>query len=232
MTTEVLNYCDKVRQVDTLCVDGYIREMETRFFGNDANSFYDKIPLDINSLCIAYYHIQKDRFDPALHVNDSRITDDTILEVDYAKYGVAVISGFLSNIVSKGIHHWQFRIKNHKYSSNCYIGIFKTKYDPHGLQHEYLTMVHSSRAIYAINGRFGELRGDINNALQNEKYCSVFKNNDIIDMYLDLNKYELRYSVNDQDCGKAMDVEQTTYRACVGVDEKEECVSLILYEHY
>ena len=68
-----------------------------------------------------------------------------------------------------------------------------------------------------LNLFYGELRG-----YSEKNYCPKCKEGDIIDMYLDLNNFELKYSINDKDYGKAFDVENTSYRAvvcCGGSDD-------------
>ena len=52
------------------------------------------------------------------------VLHDGISKTINISYGI--LSGFFSNIASKGIHHWQFKILHHKDTANCYIGIFKS----------------------------------------------------------------------------------------------------------
>eukprot|EP01084_Bolivina_argentea_P002041 3763_1 len=204
MTTEkTISYNDKIEAKDKSTINGYIRETEQNIFSSNNESFYNNIPMIINYLCIKYYHISKDRFDPILHGNGVSVSDNKITKTSWAGSS----SSFLSNIVSNHKHHWRFKTVNLR---PTYIGVRANKTDPNNND---LNSIHYPWGGDDQNGSFGihlytgELRGDPQR--NNEKYCPGCNSGDIIDMYLDLNKFELSFAINNKHYGKAFDVDKT-----------------------
>ena len=62
-----------------------------------------------------------------------------------------------------------------------------------------------------------------------EEYGSVCKNGDVVTMVVDLNKMNLRYSVNDVCYGKAFDIDKDSYRVAVFMYEKANSIQLLHY---
>eukprot|EP01084_Bolivina_argentea_P257896 434586_1 len=114
-------------------------------------------------------------------------------------------SSFLSNIVSIHKHQWRFIILH---GEPEYIGVRANKTDP---TNDDLNSLHYPRGYAPKNGSYGlnvfrgQLRGDPER--NNDNYCPRGKCGDIIDMYLDLNKFELSFAINNKHYGKAFDVD-------------------------
>ena len=88
--SDVLSYHQQrciIAYFDELLVNGYSRRMEKNcLFVNDNNNNYKHIPSDIVRLCIKYYHISNDIFDPELHSIMLDITDNTVFcELGYTE---------------------------------------------------------------------------------------------------------------------------------------------------
>ncbi len=206
ITQKTMSYNDEIKGKDKSTVNGYIRNIEQ-------NVFPLKIPMVLNYLCIKYYHISKDRFDPILHgkyitVSDNKITFKIINKMTF-EYGSS--SAFLSNIVSNGKHQWRFKIINTQ--TYPYIGVRPNKKDPNDNE---LNECLQGYGLFGLLSYYGLLRGLSYNNSQtiNDKYCPTRKNDgDIIDMYLDLNKFELSFAINNKHYGKAFDVDKKSYRA-------------------
>ncbi len=229
MTTEKTISYNKGKDKST--VNGYIRKIEQNIFSSNNESFYNNIPTIINYLCISYYHISKDRFDPILHGKHIRVSDNWI---SWKPYGCLLFRGssaFLSNIVSNHKHQWRFKIINTK--TYAYIGVRANKTDPTDNE---LNSLHYPLGSQAKNGSFGLqlkfesslLRGDPQRI--NEQYCPVCSKDDIIDMYLDLNKFELSFAINNKHYGKAFDVDKTSYRAVCCLILTHKALELLFYK--
>ena len=140
---------------------------------------------------------------------------------------------FLSNVVNEGVHEWRFKIENQ--FGLMYIGIWKTKYDEmeaiDSRMHDHTK--YNNDAVYGLNLSWGKLRGDLTNSEYKtaDIYCEKCGEGDTLDVVLDLNKYELKFCVNDVDHGKAFNVDPNmSYRAGVNL-RSSDCIRLIRYKY-
>ncbi len=214
ITQKTISYNDEIKGKDKSTVNGYIRKIE-----QNNESFNNNIPMIINYLCINYYHISKDRFDPILHGKDITVSDNKITFKISNKFDYSNSSAFLSNIVSNGKHQWRFKIINKK--TWPYIGVTPNKTDPNDNEHNNELNQCVRYDGYGLFGLwypryYGLLRGLklLWFITWTKTYCPTRKSDgDIIDMYLDLNKFELSFAINNKHYGKAFDVDKTSYRA-------------------
>ena len=227
MTTErTVSYNDEIKAKDKTTINGYIREIENNVFLSDNNSFYKNIPMIINYLCNKYYHQSKDRFHPILHGKNIKVTANTMKMLKHMS-----ASAFLSNVVSKHRHQWRFKIK--AMSNILYIGIWPNESDPDDKSLSSLHYPSSAQqsnysGVFGLNLEYGQLRGDP--ARHCDEYCPPCATGDIIDMYLNMNKYELSFAVNNKYYGKAFDVNKTLYRAaCCGFTKFDQ-LQLVFYK--
>ena len=210
-----------IKTENILTVDGYIREIQPFL------SKFLQIPKDINKICFEYYHAERDRFCPVMHEEEMEVTDTTITSSN-PDGGAA----YLSNICKQGIHHWKFEIIKHSPISQLYFAVRIIEninvYDV-----SFRGCVYSgTQSLYGINARYGQLRGNISSTKMFTQYCDKAKTGDIVEMILDLNKYQLKYIINDVDRGNASDVAEAEYQAVVAVDSPNESIKLLNYEHY
>ena len=210
-------------------INGYIRDIEENLFVN--HPFYDYIPDIVNALCFDYFYISKDRFDPVLHAESIVIKENVILNT---ATDVNVASAFLSNIVSEGSHEWRFKIiRSSKNWGSFFIGIWNNKIDATQYLDKYNypaggNDVNQDQRAYGLNTVVGYLRGDPKKYYT--KYCPKCNDGDFVEMCLDLDKFELRYNVNDKQYKKAFDVPKSTWRACVCFNHKDDELELVHYK--
>eukprot|EP01084_Bolivina_argentea_P257898 434588_1 len=212
MASQEVSYNDKIKINDEYTVDGYIRKIESKILSTNS-SFYSNIPHVINYVCMQYYHISKDRFDPILHSNQITIIENICGKGDT---GLSLRTAFLSNIVTKGYHHWKFKLINSGFI--LYLGIWKTIHDENKVLDTDITYNYRTGddrdCAYLLYPQYGRLRGATNN--EKDEYCNSCSNGDIIDMYLDLYNNELTFAINDKNYNKAFDIDNTyQYRAVI-----------------
>ena len=217
------NYNDAIKSTNKSTINGYIREIEKKSFSN--HSFYRTIPMIINYLCIKYYHESKDKFHPELHNDQITIQSDpdiaTFIRRPDSFDGASL---FLSNSVSKGVHHWKFKIIT--INDVIFIGICDNSVDLKTCCDSYFYwQVLSS---FGVNLWTGKLRGNEKRDNQ-KKYCSRGKKDDIVEMCLNLNKRQLSFIINDKDCGKAFDIPDATYTAGLSLAGQNASVELMEY---
>ena len=137
---------------------------------------------------------------------------------------------YLTKIVTEGIHRWKFKIIE-CLESPPEIGLIKI---PSNEEKSYAPNLNQYFVKGGIGYAYITSTGRISNPISGysgKKYGVKCKNNDIIDMHLDLEKYELRYYVNNKDQGKAYDVdEEIRYKAAITMDDVGSKIQLISYE--
>ena len=94
------------------------------------------------------------------------------------------------------------------------IGIFNTKHNVKAVAKGFFGSVDKlALAFIPTKGQIFTLQE--NKYAERKKYGCLCKQNDIIDMELNMNDLELKFIVNGKDYGKAYDLEQGSYRAAV-----------------
>eukprot|EP01084_Bolivina_argentea_P047918 88339_1 len=142
---------------------------------------------------------------------------------------------FLSNILASGFHHWRFKM-NIQHSRDLFdglIGIWKVNT---GHRQQLLNSYFTS----SINNGYGFVaqRQKLTNTenimqLQQTNYGKTANKGSYVDMYLDLDKYELTFGVNGEKFETAFHIDQTVYRAAVSLSAGDtEGVELISYDKY
>ena len=221
-TTKYESYNEHVKKKDKSTVDGYIRDVEVKLFAN--HSFYTAIPSVINHLCSKYYHESKDRFHPTFCSEMMEITNNCVTSTRCSA------SAFLSNAISTGIHHWRFKIKLRGFSylfQTVFIGIISDSFNLENLNALYQYQFHQSFGLNVVDGERAGFCDIIH-----EEYCPGCKDNDIVDMILDLSQRELKYIINDKDYETAFDmIPEGRYRAGISMfTHSGNSVELISYQ--
>ena len=229
--SDVKTFQQAKKMIDMKVTTGYIRKIEQHF------PFENGIPVEIIKICIEYYHIPSDRFDPILHSEAIDITDNNIAEAVHYMNG-DLHNIFLSHVVNSGNHHWTFKIIKHDDDDHyIYIGIWNNESDPK-IHLDDWPQNHSTDdgkpSFYGVNMTYGELRGGSDDETDwvhdTDEYCDAVKTGDIVHMYLDLDKYELSYAINDEHYGIAFNVESgQSYRGIISL-EHTEAIQLVSYE--
>ena len=198
-----------------LTVSGYLRESQKLL----PSSLI--IPDLIEHLCLAYYY------------NDHNWDTKYIFETMKLKNNIISLTtqgsctAFLNNIIYSGKHYWRFKIISCRdgYEGSITIGIWniKDKLDNSGQR------PIDTNFTYGMSSSYG-LRANIGKKIHigySQKYAIPCKRNDIIDMYVDFDKLELKFSINEIDYGIAYNITQGNYIAAVALYHEVDSVKLI-----
>ena len=222
MAATNLDLFEKLKRVNLrnkLLLDGYFRNCQKELFQVEMiDNAYFNIPEISKSICLLYYGLS-DAWDPKYVGDTYKLLDNqTIKHVGEEGFG-NVKSAYGTAIISDGEYHWKFTIKKYSAGANTWsivIGIWKTTSSPTPpIEHyTWFTRYGNGYGFVLGDGKLVVLRG---NTSENTKYAKdyVAADGDIIDMYLDLNKATLSYTINGTDYGVARNVERTSYRAAV-----------------
>eukprot|EP01084_Bolivina_argentea_P208737 355759_1 len=206
-------------QKDINIVFGYIRKCESHLF--HSNITYYTIPDLVIHLCLSYYHILMDKWHMDSLCDEFTVENETLItnnaewtnDSDYHR------TAFLSNIIESGQYKWTFQVLNYKGTShgyNYFFGIHKisSSKDLKQLSKTYFTK--DTKNVYgwlASCRMLLDLKCNVGSC--NDDYGQEIKDNDIVEMCIDLYNMHLKYIVNGKDYGKAFDIEKTKYRAAV-----------------
>ena len=182
-------------------VFGFIKQVQSLFADDNA---YNIIPSLVIHWCLLYFHI-KEQFDPQNCSKSFFKLSDNNSVASQMRHGCDGVA-LLKKVVSEGVHRWRFKLTEHN-GSYAYIGVFKAKQQPKWDQHigrdTYYTGKSYAWSIYSANKGPGDVRHWI-------KFGEKPNTGDVIEMTLDLNKFELKYSVEGKDYGAAFqNIEKT-----------------------
>lgn len=176
-------------------VFGYIHEHES--LQKSKKKIY-KIPLLIQYLCLGYYD-SSDKWDKSHCKIDKNIANITSYENK---------SAFLTNIISKDKYKWKFKIQSLSINAHIFFSIrpFISETNYNTLPEYVFCGATGSRAILI----------DEKTDTKVHDYGTKCKQNDIIEMILDLNKNTLSFIINGINYGIAFNnILNTQYRAIV-----------------
>eukprot|EP01084_Bolivina_argentea_P202506 345991_1 len=203
---EMNKFEEYLNDKDKYLVFGYCRSMDKGDL---------MIPTILIFLCLYYYCTQNDQFDDHLCGETIKILNNnkSALSTEYKMGGNTV---FLTNTVSSGVHQWRFTIKKKvELGVSIHIGIYKmSEFNPLDAINDYINENCSwSYSLEVCGGVLSDLEED--GCVSLDIYCPKCKQNDIIEMNLDLEKYHLSYNINNIHYGKAFDIDQLHYKAAV-----------------
>ena len=194
-------------------VAGYIREHQHLLFAY--------VPLLINYLCLRYYYL-KDNWDLNNSSNDLVCIDNDInyslpSHNGYLSFGKYAL---LSNVIKNGWYSWKFKIMcippcRHHYSFR--IGVFKCDSNTNRKNLDFWNKTSS----YAFDIARGLICDEKYTSIRNHvTYYSVLNSgisrNDILQLVLDLDNFELRLFINDVEFNaKHINIEDTGYIAAL-----------------
>ena len=205
---------------------GYIHEIQLMF--STDNPYYI-MPIDIIYICAIYYDVI-DEFDPEYTPNTFKIEDNILTKLKDGKHSV-----MLKKELNGGCHHWKFLLLKYSQSNlTLSFGIFKTKQLTKDSINEYCGK--TPNCAYIFNVGFYHKLNDHNKklvgfCLSKKRYGEKCTTNDIIDMYLDLDKLELSYAINGKNYGVAHNIDKCQYRACINM-YANACIKLVSYQRY
>eukprot|EP01084_Bolivina_argentea_P120790 214139_1 len=217
----------RIKQIDIkirYLIFGYARESQ-KLLPN--NTSYWNIPELIKFTILSYYHI-KDEWDKMNTDSSYIIVDDCITKgenTNVGKYG-GDKTAFLKHMVSDGIYKWSFKIENMLQPgkwNDFIIGIYSTDLN--------FDKVREQSFCYESGIAFVASKGQIFTAPCNydakRDYGVKCKNNDVIDMELNMNKLQLKFIINGTDYEKAYDLKSGKYKAAVYLYKTNSALRII-----
>ena len=206
-------------------VNGYLRISQSLLTNN--NDSISIIPSIIFHICLLFYY-DFDKWDSNAMGIDLMFdeTNANIVRYKGREYRQTYNSAYLRRICNSeegGIYHWKFRFINLNHIWNL-IGIWKVTEDKEPETH-YFTQGRD--AAYALCVSDGKLVDRSHGGDSSKQYSCVCDNGDILEMYLDFETMELRYTINDQDYGKAFDVDPGKYRAAICLHQPKGAIELL-----
>ena len=199
-------------------------------------------PAEINNLCLSYANLNCDEFLEAYADSKKDVTfqDDRVVAGFAGLQSVYINQRnvYLNNIASRGIHTWKFKMiqRSSLKSTDLYklfnyanVGIFKTKYEMR-LAGKFYTASEDDKIVtgYGIDfagyatGRIGKRR---------KHYGFKMEDQDIIEMKLNMTELTLSIIAKGTDYGKIFDIEDTEYRAVVGMSHVDDGWELVSHQH-
>ena len=208
-----------------LIVHGYLRISQSLLAKDDDPITI--IPAIIFHICALFYY-DFDEWDTN-SIGKGLMFDEN--NPDIVKYKTiahcpAYNSAYLKRVCNSeegDVYHWKFRLLNCDAVWNL-IGIWKVTKDgipPSG----YFT--YGTNAGYALclqRGQLVDRNGGGGTGAEYSCECAV---NDIIEMHLDFELMELRYTINGKDYGKAFDVDPGRYRAAICLQKEKGSMELL-----
>ena len=221
---------DRIDQGTKDLVNGYIKSLQSSL---DEDSIYrSNIPEIIKYNCIVFASMVPDKWHETLKGERMEIVDGDCIEITADAGDSKWNSAFLENIVSDGIHHWRFQVEVQKVLLGMVIGIQqhddKSENEMYIVNHQWVGDTYS----YAWVAGCGRLNKNGMASVSEGRYGQHnVTAGDIIDMYLDFNKLELSYSMNEQYLGKAFKIQKGKYRAAIEMFSKGEKIRLLSYDY-
>ena len=193
-------------------VFGYFRECKHTVFDDDESVI---IPTIIIHICLLFYY-EYDRWEC---MGDDLVIDENNADIVRFKDGhpdYSYNSAFLSQVCDSekgGIYHWKFKLISMVYVWNI-IGVWRVNDNELPPRNTYFT--NGGITAYGLCLTDGELvNRTTGGGTIGPPYACAVKEDDIIEMYLDFDKMELRYTINNKEYGKAFDIEKSKYRAAI-----------------
>ena len=188
---------------------GYVHEKEKQ------NKM--SVPDMIKYLCLIYLNLNKDEFDPNQSSKKIEINGNSIIRETNADKSIQNV--FLKNIASSGIHKWKFKYScdMNTFSKHDYIGVFNMDYKESMIKSDdYFFFIPKS---YNFSGyAIGSKGGGVNQNGFFTKYQRYWDSGDEIEMKLDFYQQNLKFKVNGQDFGDALQIDITKkWKAAISI---------------
>ena len=177
----------------------------------------EDVPDDIIHICLLFYGYGKDEWDNH-HVHDEMINGNTITGQGYAA------NSYLKRIAESGYHEWRFKVICRM--GQVWIGIRRIDDDNPDAKPPMTDCFQSDGGGYA----FTPLDANISHPVTGNywiEYGQRCYDDQIIEMYLDLDALILGYRIDDVDYGKSHDVRKGRYRAAVYMCKHGCCITLV-----
>mmetsp|Transcript_16999 Transcript_16999/g.27108 ORF Transcript_16999/g.27108 Transcript_16999/m.27108 type:complete len:232 (+) Transcript_16999:635-1330(+) len=221
-----------VEKMRKLIVEGYMRRAQRLL---PTYSVFYNIPDLVSHIC-ALYFLMNDRFDEDTLGVRMRLNPNTQCITQAFK---GSNSAFLSNIVSSGFHMWRFKIvqcrrggKSSQWSAT--VGLWKVRKEDSDCDNlplnTYFTNVAASARSKSYAYAFGMgvlIDARSGNPWSGREYGTKAKTGDVIEMYCDLDKRHIGFSVNGIDYGIAFENVSAPLRAVINLHDAQDSVQLL-----
>ena len=205
-------------------VNGYIKQCQA-LLSMDNNSTYYIIP-ELVIQWILYFYAIGEEFDPSVCRDSFKLTaENTCIESLKNSYKNA----YLTNVVSEGVHKWEFKIHNASTYNPITIGIWKaqyTKITDQGLSYEC-----AKGKYYGWDATRNYLTYGDDNGTKPSWGDRNVKTGDIVQVILDLINFELLFDLNGKSQGVAFkNIEQCDYVVAAYIFQKGDSMGLLSYD--
>ena len=214
----------RVNKRSNLIVFGYLRENESKIFGElmKLNTFYN-FPEILHNICLIYYHIT-DKWDTKYIGECHKLSQDG-LSIENIRD--STFNSSYGEVIAKspGVYHWKFKLQFVPELSYSYwaiiLGVWKTKSAevPPTNNHFSSTANRDGSFVWgyafdAMNGTLVDAPGT--NAKVGGDYGRKCKTADIVEVILNLDVFTIKFNINDEDFGIAhKNIEDTEYRVAL-----------------
>ena len=202
------------------CVNGYVRELQ-ELFPSDA-IYYTIPPLIIHWILLYFYIWEK--FDADNCCSNFKICNQ-LQNKTVTKTSSNPGAAYLTNIIKSGVHFWKFKlIRLNKSGWSITIGVWRNNHSK--IINKLMSSFECRRKVYGWRVNYN-LLCDI------KTFSGIARcyQGDTVEMLLDLNQKELKYSKNNGKMFTAYtNIEDTSYTAVVCAYCMTDCIQLISYE--
>lgn len=239
---------------DHLCIDnikiliyGYIRHsLASKTKLNSHSVFLFTQPF--NDIIFLYFYCEpRDAWDPKciapwMKIVDEQTEDTEIDNSEVNESGPMIIlirygagSAYLTNVVDSGKHVWKFRIEGTARGWWYFIGVWKVGSGEMLVDKWFNSNTADNSYTFSANcaclpDPSSPNQGGMAYSKLEKYYGTVCKKGDIVEMHLDLYERTLAYSINGKYYGIAYEnIEQTKYRAAVGLAYTQDSIRLLSY---
>ena len=221
-----LNRLKYINKKSVYAVTNYIRNAQS-LLPSLSNNYYN-IPDGIIKICILFFGNLYELDDEWISKNFEIINNQISVKMDtVCAYNYA----YFTNIICSVQHEWTFRIKKIKtlgHNHDFFFGIKSEQVAIQTIGHfdsaptYYLMAVDKMVDQHQKEARIYNETENINN-----KYGLWIKENDIVTMNVDFDKLELKYTINDIDCGVATKIKAGKYRAVIMMYDIGDSIQLL-----
>lgn len=222
------------RTLNELTVAGYVRNLQKLLPDTDVNGIVTlmgikKVPPELLTLFTEFYSLNVQFDEDAQWHNAQRMqVKDTGNCISMTQTGWA--SAFLTEPIESGMHHYRFKIEQLDSRRGYYvlIGIWKQNSGAPILDSFFTDRRHNGHAMNLIDGTLTQPTlpgcGGI-------KYATFCKDNDVIDMYCDLNTNRLTFAINGKYYDNGPEIEHTRYRVAVTAYWKGDAIRFMSHDN-
>ena len=197
LSTDLSKLKKDVDERSEYLIFGFVREAQ-KLLPSDKSYFNitDLITFGI----LSFYYI-KNEWDQELTSDYYKIEDDCCSVI---KPSNGVTNAYIKGVIDKGIHSWKFKVEHFEQDTYKWFDFVIGVVDQN---HSFKEPVNHQSRWFAGSKAHKYIRN---------RYGKLLKQDDIIEMIINMNEKSLKYIINGHDYGKACDLEKgSKYRAAI-----------------